>query len=347
MKRTTKWNRFLATATAAALTMAATLTSANAEDVVLKFSTMEPPSGPLVNCFTLPLLEELNEATGGRIKLETYMGGTAFAHPLHQYDQVARGVMDVAQGVLSYTPGQFAMTEIATMPFLVDDPVVAARAINRLAPEYLADEFKDIHLMAVLVTPPLYIHLRENADGLFDLEGRRIRSTGVGAGAFLEAIGAIPVRLPAPAIYENLQTGVIDGALSEFVALKSFRIGEVTDRHLLANTTSALLFLGMNKDKLASLPEDIQELIKTKFTGPEIGARASQCWKDIGGKVFADLLDNGHEVIEFTQADRERAAPIAQKITDDYVAELEARGKPARAFHDALVAEIEAARQTD
>lgn len=325
---------------ATAMLMAMSLQAAEAEEFTLKFSTMEPPSGPMVNCFTLPLLEELKEATGGRIDIETYMGGTAFAHPLRQYEQVARGVMDISQGVLSYTPGQFAMTEIATMPFLVDDPEIAARAVNKLAPEYLADEFKDIHLLAVLVTPPLHIHLREPADGLFDLEGLRIRSTGVGAGAFIEAIGAIPVRMPAPAVYENLQTGVIDGSLAEFVALKAFRIGEVTDHHLLVNTTSALLFLGMNKDKLAAMPEDIQELIKTSFSGPEVGARASACWKNIGGDVFSGLLADGHQVIEFSDEDREKAVAIANKIADDYVAKLEAEGKPAKAFYDALRAEI-------
>lgn len=325
-------------ATAVVMTMSSQL--AWAEEFTLKFSTMEPPHGPMVNCFTLPLLEELKEATGGRIEIEQYMGGTAFAHPLRQYEQVARGVMDISQGVLSYTPGQFAMTEIATMPFLVDDPEIAARAINKLAPQYLVDEFKDIHLLAVLVTPPLHIHLRKPADGLFDLEGLRIRSTGVGASAFLESLGAIPVRLPAPAVYENLQTGVIDGSLAEFVALKAFRIGEVTEHHLLVNTTSALLFLGMNKDKLASMPQDMQDLIKTKFTGADVGARASACWKNIGGEVFSGLLADGHQVIEFSDADRAKAMSIANGIADDYVAKLEAEGKPAKAFYDALRAEI-------
>jgi TRAP-type C4-dicarboxylate transport system substrate-binding protein len=76
----------------------------------------------MVKCFTLPLLEELKAATNGQIEIEQYMGGTGFAHPLRQYEQVARGVMDISQGVLSYSPGQFSMTEIATMPLLVDDP---------------------------------------------------------------------------------------------------------------------------------------------------------------------------------------------------------------------------------
>ncbi len=327
---------------AAGVAIAALAGAASADSVTLKFSTMEPPQGPMVNCFTLPLLEELKAETGGMIEIETYMGGTGFAHPLRQYEQVARGVMDISQGVLSYTPGQFAMTEIATMPLLVEDAEVVSRAINKIAPDFLADEFKDIHLMAVLVTPPLYVHTRAEATGLDDLSGLRVRSTGSGANAFLTELGAVPVQMPAPAVYENLQTGVIDGALSEFLALRSFRIGEVAEHHLLINTTAALLFLGMNKATLGALPEDVQDLIRTKYSGPEIGARASACWNDLGAGVVADLKGAGHSFLEVSDADRARAETIAAEITEAYIAGLEAEGKPARAFYDALVAEIDA-----
>jgi TRAP-type C4-dicarboxylate transport system substrate-binding protein len=332
----------LSAAIAAALMIGVASTSFAADPTVLKFSTMEPPAGPMVNCFTLPLLEELKSATGGQIEIEQYMGGTGFAHPLRQYEQVARGVMDISQGVLSYTPGQFAMTEIATMPLLVDDPEVVARAINKLAPKYLADEFKDIHLMAILVTPSLYVHQRDEVNGLAGLSGKRIRSTGAGANALLEALGAIPVQMPAPAVYENLQTGVIDGALSESLALQSFRIGEVAPHHLLVNATAALLFLGMNKATLQSLPAETQDLIKTKFSGPEIGARASACWKKLGGAVVDDLKAGGQDFVELSDADHAKAKEIAATITDEYIASLEEKGKPARAFYDALVAEIAA-----
>jgi TRAP-type C4-dicarboxylate transport system substrate-binding protein len=327
---------------AAGAAIAALAAAASADTMTLKFSTMEPPQGPMVNCFTLPLLEELKAETGGQIEIETYMGGTGFAHPLRQYEQVARGVMDISQGVLSYTPGQFSMTEVATMPLLVEDAEVVSRAINKIAPEYLADEFKDIHLMAVLVTPPLFVHTRDAATSLDDLAGQRIRSTGSGANAFLEALGAVPVQMPAPAVYENLQTGVIDGALSEFLALRSFRIGEVAEHHLLINTTAALLFLGMNKTTLAGMPDDVQELIRTKYSGPEVGARASACWNELGAGVVEDLTASGHSFLEVSDADRARAEGIAAEITEAYIAELEGQGKPAQAFYDALMAEIDA-----
>ncbi len=314
--------------------------SASAQTTKLKFSTMESPNDPFVACFTMPLLNELKAASGGRIDFETYMGGTAFAHPLKQYEQVAQGVMDISQGVLSYTPGQFALTEVVTMPFLVEDARAASIAVNKLAPKLLADEFKDIHLMAVLVTPPLYVHMRGDAKSLDDLKGKRVRATGVGATNLLKGIGATPVAMPAPAVYENLQKGVIDGALAEFTALQAFRIGEVSKSHLLANVSSALLFIGMNKDKLASLPKDIQDAVRTKFSGPAVGERAAQCWQKRGQEVADTLKSQGHVFVNFSPEDRAKVAPIAKAVTDDYIAGLEAKGKKARAFYDAVQKEM-------
>lgn len=322
---------------------AATLIQAGpslAQTTKLKFSTMESPSDPFVACFTMPLLQDLKAASGGRIDFETYMGGTAFAHPLKQYEQVAQGVMDISQGVLSYTPGQFALTEVVTMPFLVDDARAASIAVNKLAPNLLADEFKDIHLMAVLVTPPLYIHMRGDAKSLDDLKGKRVRATGVGATNLLKGIGANPVAMPVPAVYENLQKGVIDGALAELTALQAFRIGEVTKSHLLANASSALLFIGMNREKLASLPKDIQEAIRTKFSGPAVGERAAQCWQKLGQQVADKLKSEGHVFVNFSPEDRAKVAPVAKAVTDEYIAGLEAKGKKGRAFYDGLQKEM-------
>ena len=101
--------------------------------------------------------------------------------------------------------------------------------------------------------------------------------------------------------------------VSEYLALRSFRIGEVAENHLLVNATAALLFLGMNKATLESLPADVQELIRTKYSGPEIGARASACWKKLGGGVAEDLKAAGHV---FTEVSADDLARIARRLVE-------------------------------
>jgi TRAP-type C4-dicarboxylate transport system substrate-binding protein len=172
------------------------------------------------------------------------------------------------------------------------------------------------------------------------LKGMRSRATGVGATNLLKGLGITAVAMPAPAIYENLQKGVVDGALAEFTAVKAFRIGEVTKTHIMANVSSALLFIGMNKAKLASLPPDLQNAIRTKFSGPAVGKRAAACWSKIGKAVAAKLKEEGHVFVPFAAGDRAAVMPVANKVTDDYLAGLEAKGKKARDFHKALTAAL-------
>jgi len=133
---------------------------------------------------------------------------------------------------------------------------------------------------------------------------------------------------------------VIDGALAEFTALQAFRIGEVTKTHLLANASSALLFIGMNKDSLAALPKDIQDAVRTKFSGAAVGERAAMCWQKLGQQVADKLKAEGHVFVNFTPEDRAKVAPIAKSVTDDYIAGLEAKGKKARDFYEALQKEM-------
>ena len=149
----------------------AAITTASAADYTVKFSTMGSQSSALPRCASLTLLDQLDKESGGRIGHELYMGGSAFANPVKQYEQLARGVMDIATGPLTYTPGRFALSEIATIPLLMTDNVAGSIAMTRLAKTWLADEFADIHLMAIILTTPYQFHLKEPIKSILNLKG--------------------------------------------------------------------------------------------------------------------------------------------------------------------------------
>jgi TRAP-type C4-dicarboxylate transport system substrate-binding protein len=100
------------------------------------------------------------------------------------------------------------------------------------------------------------------------------------------------------------------------------------------------LFIGMNKDKLASMPKDIQDLVRTKFSGPAVGERAAMCWQKLGQQVADKLKSEGHVFVNFTPEDRAKVAPVAKSVTDDYIAGLESKGKKARDFYNAMQKEM-------
>ena len=59
-----------------------------------------------------------------------------------------------------------------------------------------------------------------------DLRGLKIRVPSRNSGLVVEAWGATPVSMPAPEIYNAMQTGVVDGAMIDATTLTAFRLGE-------------------------------------------------------------------------------------------------------------------------
>ena len=60
-----------------------------------------------------------------------------------------------------------------------------------------------------------------------DIKGMKIRTPSAAQTAQLEALGATPIDMPAPAIYNNLDRGVIDATMIPMSAALDFKLIEV------------------------------------------------------------------------------------------------------------------------
>src|SRR5690606_5018192 len=95
-----------------------------------------------------------------------------------------------------------------------------------------------------------------------DLQGLNIRVPSRNAGLVVEAWGGNPVSMPAPDIYNTMQTGVIDGAIIDATALPGFRLDEVTTYISTGmDTTISSFFLVMNRGSFDSLSEEYQQVL--------------------------------------------------------------------------------------
>jgi TRAP-type C4-dicarboxylate transport system substrate-binding protein len=315
-------------------------TGLSAADFTVRYSTFGAPTSPIPQCNAFPMLEEIKEMSDGRIDYETYMGGTAFANPVKQFEQVARGVMDISEGPLTYTPGRFALTELVTLPFLMTDNVAGSIAITRLAEEYLAEEFEDIHLMGIILTSPYQLHMSKPVVDMTDLGGLRLRTSGAGMTGATDAFGGVPTGMPLPDAYEAMQRGVIDGTVAPWTAVAAFKLHEVSKQHIVADLGVGLTFVGMSKKFLASLPPDLQQLMKSEFMGDRIARRGAECFLKVDKVAIKLAEERGNEIVTLTEEERAEAAEKLQPLVDELIAEVEAKGKDGRTFYNALVAEI-------
>ena len=332
-------NLLMTTAAAAALA-ALPMHAASAADGKLVWSSMGSTNNPIVNCGPKVIAKRIAEITGHTE--EAHLGGSAFANPRKQYPQLVRGVTDYSFGVLSFTPGRFPMAEVMTLPFVAGDNKAAAKSYMTVREKYPAvmKETEDIHLLAVAAAGPYQFHFKKPVQSLTDLSGLRLRITGTPLSKSVKALGGDVVAMPTPQVYENMQKGVIDGYLGTNASLVAFKLNEVSSHHVITNMSVSLIFTGLSKKYYDSLPAAQRSKIDSELSGPEAARRYSSCWDKVD-KIGIGLAKKRGNSIRDMRADEEAALrKKLRPVIDDYLADLEKRGLPARAFYKDLVSEI-------
>ena len=174
---------------------------------------------------------------------------------------------------------------------------------------------------------------------LADLKGLKIRVPSRNAGLVVEAWGGSPVSMPAPEIYNAMQTGVIDGAMTDATTLGAFKLAEVTKYITTGmDTTISSFFLIMNRDSFEALSEDQRKVVQE--AGREASMNGNKAWLGIAGKALAGFSSTeGKEVITLADDEAAKFNAASAAVLDKVVAEAEAQGIAAKAFVDALKSE--------
>lgn len=332
----------ISAAVAALMAISAVTGMAFAQDdpITLTISAFSTSNSPNHKRTIDKMIADIEEKSDGKVKFETYFGGSAYGNAQRQYEQVQRGVVDISHGLFGYTPGRFPMVEILELPFLYEDSVAASAAFWLTYEKYLKDELPGVKPIAIWLTSMQQLHVRQPVQKMEDLSGLKIRAGGPSMVKAMAALGAEGIVVPAPAIYEQLQKGVLDGAIGAWGMLKAFNVGEVTSHHLGIKITAAPLFVLMNEDKYNSLPDDVKALFDAYSTVDTVKEFASAF--TISDKIGTEIASSdGHQIIELSGEELARWKAATKPIIDNYLEELEARGMPARAFYDDFLAELE------
>src|SRR5690606_38925194 len=111
-------------------------------------------------------------------------------------DQARDGVADVVWTVLGYTPGRFPKSETFELPFIMTDAVSTSKAFQEFVETNAADEFSEVHLLAVHTHGPGLFHTKAPIARLEDLSGMKIRGGSRIINDLLTKLGATPVGMP-------------------------------------------------------------------------------------------------------------------------------------------------------
>ena len=295
-----------------------------AEVIKLKFANFFPATH-MNSVVMVKYCEELNKKLAGKVELTQYTGSTLLSAPKIAAG-VTAGIADIGLSNLSYTRGRFPVMEMMDLPHGFPSAWIAGHVANDFYNKYQPKDF-DAYQVLMLSTSPINVvqTLSKPVKTLDDIKGLKLRGTGR-LGDMVKALGAIPIPLEAPDLYDGLKRGVIDGAYVPFETMKGFKTGELL-KYVTASWrvgSAYCFYVLMNKQKWNSLPPDAQKAM-ADFSKDFI-ERWTVEWNniDIEGREF--FKSNGGKIETIPDADSPKWVKAVQPVIDDYKKDLVSKG---------------------
>lgn len=234
-----------------------------AEEVVLKTQTALPKGHDLAKSFIVSFIEPLNAQGKGFVRIE-YLGGPEINPPDKAAPAVQRGAIDLLHTPAAYHAGIIPQGATLMATNLGVDEYRANGAYDLLAPNW--DKKLNSRILAIGETSAqFYLYLvnkpKLDADGVIDLKGVKIRTTGAYR-PLIEALGGTPVQITnAGEVYTALERGLVEGFGWPSVGLASQKLARLVKYRIDPPFYHLANVVLVNNDKWNSLPKPAQDLV--------------------------------------------------------------------------------------
>jgi len=276
------------------------------EPIILKFSSHDPPTG-IVGPVIENWLNEIEKQTDNRVQIQAYWGGALFSM-LESLKSIADGVADISFVYVDVYPKQLAAHQVFQL--IPQGPVKweSKRYVYQKCYEEIPafeEEFKTWNQRPILTICglPLAFCSQKPLTGIDDLKGKKWRAASKWNLEYLKNAGAIPTSIPSADVFMALQTGTLDGTLTNIDGMYMNKQHEPAPNVLATRELwmAAPWYYTINLDTWNSLPEDIQEgiLEASRLTEEAFGS----IYEEAIGKMVDSMRDEGCTVTFITEED--------------------------------------------
>ena len=313
----------LRTLGALALTMlCALVNTTGAEPITLRLHTFNSPKSLAVQTFLNPWAREVEERSGGQVRVQVFPAMQLGGRSSDLYGQARDGVVDLVWTSPGYSPGRFPLTEAFELPFVCGNAEATSQALMAFYRKWMQAEYRDTRPLVFHAAAPGHIHTNGGpVRALEDLAGLKIRAPSHASAATLEALGAVPVGMPVPKVYEALSRGVVDGVWVPWSIMRPFRLHEVTRFHAEVALGCVLFVMTMNKARYDGLPEQVRAVID-ESTGMALAARLGRLWQEDEETGRNLSVQRGHGIFPLSEPERERWRTLARPVIAAWVSKV-------------------------
>jgi len=282
-------------------------------------------------------MDTIEHETNGRVQFEFYPSSTLVGM-MDMWEGIKGGVADIGIVNVCAYPGVFPLTGALRLPGFFENSLQSSMVRQKVFEEgYNTADWTDVKVLWHATNEPWSISCRtKQVKTLEDLQGLKVANVGEPELSFIEALGGVPVAMPATDFFLALERGTVDAAWQDTNGQVVFGLAQEAPyiTEIPGNGTADMVTV-MNKDTYNNLPPDIKAIFDKNM-----GMFYAMCHGQRFSYNHARCLDylNAREgvppVYILPEEERARWFAAAEPLVEAAAVDLEAQGLPARETFD-------------
>ena len=296
--------------------------------------SMHDPATSNNGMFYQAWADEILAATDGHVKVVLYPS-SQLAAAGDVGEMVETGAVDIGWLFTSFYPGQFPLTDVTTIPMVgFGDALVSTNTLWDLYEKYpeLQNEWSKYKMLNLYGNPGmLFCSADKPIEKPEDLAGLVMRTPAGPITDLVTKLGASPIVMPPPDMYEALEKKNITAYVFEPAGITNFKLEEVTKYFLDMPLYDGAFGLVMNWDKWNALPPEFQAIIEAA-TGRTGSLAAAQNFSDAAAGAHKTIADAGGEWLTPTAEAIAAFQAAANEVSAAWPATIKLEGFDASAY---------------
>lgn len=284
--------------------------------------------------------DAIAQETNGHVKITIHPSGS-LAAAADVAEMVEAGAVDIGWVFTSFYPGQFPLTDVTTVPMIgFGDAVVTTNVLWDLYDKYdqLKKEWERYKLLNLYGNPGMiFCSVDAPIDSPDDLKGLVMRAPAGLITELLKKLGASPVVMAPPDMYEALEKRNITAYVFEPAGITNFKLQDVTKYFTDMPLYDGAFGLVMNWDKWNSLPPQYQQIIE-KHCLREGSLAAAQNFSEAAAKARQTIADAGGQWVTVTPENKAAFQKVADEVAATWPSTIKIEGFDAAAYMQDAIA---------
>ena len=292
----------------------------------------------------IPEVDKRLAAAGGKYKIEwTKAWGGTLLKLGSESKGVADGVADLAIVSTVFEAPKFPLQNVSYFtPFGSDDIGLVSRTIadlQRSVPA-MGDAWTKNGLVYLggMSLDTYHIWSKFPITKIEDLQGKKLAAPGPAAN-WVRGTGAVPVAGTLNSYYEDIKSGVSDGAVVFVTGAGAAKLHEVAPH--ITKVNFGAQFAGgvaVNKGRFDRLPPEVQKALREAGEAWQAAYAAAQ--SAAVDAVLKRMVDAGAKVSELSDAERKRWADALGPVARTWANDSQSKGLPANEVLNAYMATL-------